>query len=158
MSEPTADSAPSGQEQAAAPADSAAGGQEQVDQSDKRINGLMSLAAKRTAERDAALAEIADLKAMLEEQGRVETPASQSQYDLMYGSEPEPPPTEGAPDEDDDGGPIVMNTSPVNARYAMRSQAEPVPMTVTDRYVAEQREIAQMKQRLNDIAPRPAYD
>jgi hypothetical protein len=117
----------------------------------------MSQAQKRTAERDAALAEIESLREMLAEQARVEAPKPQSQYDLMYGSPAEPPPIE-PPGDDEDPGPIIMNASPANPRYAMRSQAEPVPMTPSARYLSDQREIAQMKQRLNEIAPRPAYD
>ena len=64
-------------------ADSTGGGQEQGDQ--KRLNGLMSLAQKRTAERDAALAEIEELREMLAAASVVpEEQRQPTQSELMY--------------------------------------------------------------------------
>ena len=131
-------------------------GQEQGDQTaEKRLNGLMSLAQRRTAERDAAQAQIDDLKSQLaqyETQAVAETPG-QTQQELLYPerfqSEPEADAVDPyAPPEPT---PRIMETFPSRGQSvpfgATPSLGE--PSSPSARYAQDQAEIAAMKQRLN---------
>jgi hypothetical protein len=149
------------------PADSTpdlgATGQEQGDQSSKRINGLMSLAQRRTAERDAALVEIEQLKAQVKAQSVVEQEVGPSQVELMYPErfaqpEPEPQVDPMLPPEP----PVIRaGNSPARGQSVPFGAAPPVIGDMSSpsvRYQRDQAEIAAQMRQLNALGQRWAAE
>jgi len=149
MSEANADSASPGQEQVTAPADSAVDGQEQGDQS--RLNGLMSLAQKRTAERDAALAEIEALKAQLAEHSMVGADEGVSQIDLMNGK-PDAPEQDVDPMEQPEPPVIRVGVNPARPDYQRQPTAAPGKTNPGAEFLRDKADIAAMKAQLSGMA------
>jgi hypothetical protein len=142
-----------------------ANGQEQGDQSpERRINGLMSLAQRRTAERDQALNEIEMLKAQMAERSRTESEAETgpSQAQLMYPErfvEPEPEVDPMAPPEPPVIEPMVMGVSPSRSQSVPLGAAPGLPNSSPSvRYAQDQAEIASMKSRLNQMGQQWAQE
>jgi hypothetical protein len=169
MSDPVADSAgatdseatgeltPTGASSDSTPTTEATG-QEQGDQSSqKRINGLMSLAQRRTAERDAALAEIEALKAQMALGAVPEDEQHKpSQVELFY---PERFAAEEA-GEVDAVDPMAPPEPPVIlSAFHNPSRSQSVPLgdppvignnsSPAARYLQDQAEIAALKTQLN---------
>jgi hypothetical protein len=123
-------------------------GQEQGDKS--RINGLMSLAQKRTAERDEALAEVEALKAQLAGQGVEEAPVGLTQAELMYPDRyAQSDPGEADPMEQPEP-PVIYAATNAARRPDQNRRSSPVPdsSTPAGRWAADKADIDAMHAQL----------
>lgn len=129
-----------------------ANGQEQGDQSNKRVNDLMSLANRRLLERDAARAEIESLKAQLAEREVAVQDDGRSQAEMLYPdryAEPDAPEVDPMEQpEPVEVHPLVMGVNPRRPSTAYQPVA-PTPTTPTERFLRDRAEIAAMKSQLN---------
>ena len=127
------------------------GGQEQGEKS--RINGLMSLAQRRTAERDAALAEIEGLKEQL---SLAANPASDAvhqptQVELMFPeryAQSDDATDEGDPMDQPEPPVIYAGVHPARPDHAAKPVNAPASSPAAQ-FVRDQGEIAAMKRQLN---------